>query len=281
MNVENAELIVKDLWEKDVSAWNTHWVPIFRKFSQELIYRAQLRPGQIILDIGTGTGVTAFEAEKRIKNGFVIGVDRSPKMISVARANKTNHNRNIFFIEMTGERLLFPSRLFARVVSNCGISPGTFRATSEEISRVLRDNGIFASSEFHLIDVNPHRTFSEVLRRYRTDNPSRKLRRWREALATMESLGNQGSDSKREMLRRAGFKRISEFPKIFRIILPSTQYYLKMRFQRIALRQELIELPQVRRRKLLIELRNSLETYTHNGQFSFNWKVNFTLAKKQ
>ena len=281
MNADDAELIVKDLWEKDVSAWNTHWVPIFRKFSQELIYRAQLRPGQIILDVGTGTGAAAFEAERRIKNGFVIGVDRSPKMISVARANKTSHNRNIFFIEMTGDRLLFPSKLFARVISNCGISPGTFRETSEEISRVLRDNGIFASSEFHLIDVDPHRTFSEVLRRYRTDNPSRKLRRWREALATMESLGNQGSDSKREMLRRAGFKRISEFPKTFRIILPSIQHYLKMRFQRIALRQELIELPQVRRRKLLIELRNSLETYTHNGQFSFNWKVNFTLAKKQ
>jgi len=281
MNVKDAELTVQGLWEQDVPAWNTHWVPIFRKFSQELIYKAQLRPGQIVLDVGTGTGAAAFDAAKRIKNGFVIGIDRSSRMIAVARAESKTSHRNIFFIEMSGDRLLFPSRLFGRVISNCGISPGTFRQTSAEISRVLRDDGIFASSEFHLIDVNPHRTFSEILRKCRTDNPSRKLSTWREALATIESLGNQDSDSKRKILRRVGFKRISVFTKTFRIILPNTQHYLKMRFQRIALRQELIELPQVRRRKLLTELRKSLETYTHDGQFAFNWKVNFTVAKKQ
>lgn len=282
MNVEEAEKTVQELWDSDVPAWNTYWVPIFRKFSQELVHKAQLHPGQLILDVGTGTGIAALEAAKRIERGFVIGIDRSHKMINIARANANkNQCRNAFFIEMNGDQLLFPNRLFARVMSNCGISSGTFPRTVREISRVIRDDGIFILNDFHLIEVAPHRIFSEILRAYRTDNPSRKLSKWREALATLESLGNRYSDSKETILHQAGFKRIKERTETFRIDLPSTQDYLRMRFQRIALRQELIELAPDRRRKFLKELRKELAAHTHKGRFTFKWKVDFTIAAKE
>jgi len=281
MKLEQAEKAAQELWELDVATWNTHWVPIFRKFSQELIRKAQLRPGQLILDIGTGTGIAAFEAAKRIEHGFVIGIDRSPNMIHAARANnKKNKLRNAFFIDMNGDDMLFPDRLFARALSNCGISPGTFPQTSKEIFRVLQEDGLLIINDWHLIDVSPHRTFSEILRRYRTDNPSQRLGRWREALATLESLGNQNSYSKSAVLQRTGFKRVTENTENFQIVLPSTYAYLKMRFQRVALRQELIELPPSRRRRLLLELRKSLESHMQNGRFTFNWNVRFISAAK-
>jgi len=282
MNIELAERVAQELWDLDAATWNTHWVPIFRKFSLELVHKAQLGPGQLILDIGTGTGVAALEAAKRIEHGFVIGIDRSPKMISVARANnKKNKPRNLFFIEMNGDNLLFPDRLFARVLSNCGISIGTFPQTSKEIFRVLRDDGQLVINDWHLMDVLPHRTFSEILRRHRTDNPSQRLARWREALATLESLGNQFNDSKKTILQRTGFKRITERTENFWIILPSMHAYLKMRFQRVALQQELIEMTPNRRRRLLTELRESLETHIDNGRFKFKWDVQFTSAAKK
>jgi len=281
MNVEEAEEIVQGLWDLDVSAWNTHWVPIFRVFSQELVRKAQLHPGQLILDVGTGTGIAAFVAAKRIQRGFVIGIDRSYKMIVAARADVERYQcRNVFFIEMGGDRLLFPDKLFARVISNCGISIGTFPQTVKEISRAIRDDGILVLSDFHLIDVAPHRIFSEILRVYRTDNPSRRLRRRREALATLESIGNRYTDSKEAILQNAGFKRITKQTEVFRITLPSTQDYLRMRFQRAALRQELVELPPVGRRKLLKELRKRLAVHMHRGRFKFEWKVNFIFAAK-
>jgi len=281
MEIDYAEKIAEEIWDLDVTPWTKHWVPIFQKFSQELIRNAQLSPGQLILDVGTGTGIAAFVAAKRSEHGVVIGIDRSPKMISAARANsKKNKLRNVFFIEMNGDHMLFPDRLFARVLSNCGISPGTFPQTSRDIFRVLREDGLLVLNDWHLIDVSPHRTFGEFLRRYRTDHPSRKLARWRKALAMLESVGNQDGDSKRAILRRAGFKRITERTKNFQIVLPSTQAYLRMRFERIALRQELLELSPSCRHKLLTELRRSLTTYMHNGQFTFKWKVNFISAAK-
>jgi len=282
MDISQAEKIVEELWDLDVTPWRNHWVPIFRKFSQELIRSAKLKPGQLILDVGTGTGIAAFESAKRIERGFVIGIDRSPKMINAARANnKENKLRNLFFVDMDADSMLFPDRLFARVLSNCGISPGTFPQTSREIFRVLRDDGLLVLNDWHLIDVPPHRTLSEILRKYRTDTPSRKLDRWREALAMLESVGNQSGDSKRTVLQAAGFKKITERTMNFHIVLPSTQSYLKMRFERIALRQELLELPPNRRRKLLTELKRSLVTYEHNGQFTFKWKVHFVSAAKR
>lgn len=282
MDINQAEKIVEELWDLDVTPWRNHWVPIFRKFSQELIRSAKLRPGQLILDVGTGTGIAAFESAKRIERGFVIGIDRSPKMINAARANnKENKLRNVFFVDMDADSMLFPDRLFARVLSNCGISPGTFPQTSREIFRVLRDDGLLVLNDWHLIDVPPHRTLSEILRRYRTDTPSRKLDRWREALAMLESVGNQSDDSKRTVLQAAGFKKITERTMNFHIVLPSTQSYLKMRFERIALRRELLELPPNRRRKLLTELKRSLVTHEHNGQFTFKWKVHFVSAAKR
>ena len=103
------------------------------------------------------------------------------------RNNKRIKLGNLFFIEMNGDHMLFPNRLFDRVLSNCGISYSTLPQTSREIFRVLQTGGQFFLNDWHLIDVPPHRTFSEILRIHRTDHPSRKLRRWREALATLES----------------------------------------------------------------------------------------------
>jgi SAM-dependent methyltransferase len=148
------------------------------KIFQDLVRSAQLIPGQLILDIGTGTGTAAFGAARQIKNGFLIGTDRSPKMFNAARADrKRSKLRNVFFIKMNGDHMLFPDRLFARVLSNCGISPDTFPQTSRDIFMVLREEDLLLLNDWHLTDVPPHRTFSEILRRYRTDQPSRKLRR--------------------------------------------------------------------------------------------------------
>jgi len=283
MNAIYAEKVAQELWGLDVIPWNKYWVPVFRKFAQGLVRDSRLSPGHIVLDVGTGTGIAAFEAAKRIRRGFVIGIDRSPKMINAARGNnKRIKLGNLFFIEMNGDHMLFPNRLFDRVLSNCGISYSTLPQTSREIFRVLQIGGQFFLNDWHLIDVPPHRTFSEILRIHRTDHPSRKLRRWREALATLESAGNQYLDLKRETLEleRVGFKKISVRTRMYKIVLSSMQVYLKMRLDRAALRQELLELTPNRRIKFLNDLRKSLRTYVRDGQFTIKWNVNFIKATK-
>jgi len=284
MEITYAEKVAQELWDLDVTPWKKHWVPVFRKFAKELVRQAQLTPGHIILDVGTGTGTAAFEAARHITRGFVIGIDRSPKMVNVARAD---HKRiklgNLFFIEMNGEHMLFPNKLFDRALSNCGISNGTLPQTTREVFRVLQNGGQFCLNDWHLIDVPPHKTFSEILRIHRTAHPSGKLRKWREALAIQERVGNQYLDLRRRVmdLEKAGFEKISVRTRKYMIVLPRMQDYLKMRLDRIAIRQELLELTANQRNKFLNELRKNLRPYVHDDHFTIKWNVNFIQATKR
>jgi hypothetical protein len=71
-------------------------------------------------------------------------------------------------------------------------------------------------------------------------------------------LGNQYLDLRRE-LDEVGFRKIGVRTRGYKIVLPNLQTYLRMRFDRVALRQELLELTPNRRIKLLKELRKGLE----------------------
>ena len=283
MDIAKADEIAQKLWDLDVAPWNKYWTPVFQKFARDLVLKAELKPAQLILDVGTGTGIAAFEAAKRIKRGFVIGIDRSPEMISLARRNSTRTKTdNVFFIEMNADKTPFPNGLFDRVLSNCGISYATLPQTSREILRVLEANGRFYLTDWHLIDVPVHKEFGEILRRHRTKHPSRDLRRWREAIATLERIGNQYSDLNNvtTLLRAAGFQNVRAYTRKYRIRLSSIGAYLNMRLDRVALKQELLELSPNQRRQFILDLKRSLRKYVRNRSFIMNWELNFIEAAK-
>ncbi|HVO68999.1 MAG TPA: methyltransferase domain-containing protein, partial [Aggregatilineaceae bacterium] len=50
---------------------------------------AALRPGETVLDLGSGGGIDCFLAARQVgETGYVIGVDMTPAMLEKARANK-------------------------------------------------------------------------------------------------------------------------------------------------------------------------------------------------
>ena len=59
--------------------------PVFRPWGQVLLDKAQLAPGQSVLDIACGTGIVARLSKQRVGGGDVVGIDISPGMLAVAR----------------------------------------------------------------------------------------------------------------------------------------------------------------------------------------------------
>ena len=54
---------------------------------------AALKPGETVLDLGSGAGFDAFLAARAVgPKGFVIGVDMTPEMVSKARQNQATGN---------------------------------------------------------------------------------------------------------------------------------------------------------------------------------------------
>ena len=283
MLIEEADKISEELWNKDAGSWNTYWAPIFQRFAHDLVSEARISTGHIVLDIGTGTGIAAIEASKRVRpGGIVLGIDRSAPILAFAEANLAKL-KNVCFFKMNSDRMTFREELFDAVISNCGISYPVFPQTIAEAFRVLRKGGSFTFSDWHLIDVPAHRRFSEILQKYRTDHPSKKLTARRTAISMIEHTGNlyTSSETQTKELQRVGFTNVKFNQRRYTIKLPSVRAYLAMRLEREALRQELHELSGLQRNQFMTALKIGLKPFVRNKFFIIDWRVAFTHADKE
>lgn len=111
---------------------------------------AAIRPGDTVLDLGSGAGVDVFRAAQVTgPTGRVIGVDMTPAMIERARANAAKGGfANVEFRLGEIEALPVADASVDVVLSNCVINlvPDKRRAYAE-IERVLSTGGRFAISD--------------------------------------------------------------------------------------------------------------------------------------
>ncbi len=111
---------------------------------------AGVRPGQTVLDIGSGAGIDCFLAAEKVgSTGRVIGLDMTSEMIERARENaRVAGHRNVEFRLGEAEKMPVEDASVDWVISNCVINLSPDKpAVFAEIARILRPGGRISISD--------------------------------------------------------------------------------------------------------------------------------------
>jgi SAM-dependent methyltransferase len=164
---------------------------------------AELKPGEVVLDLGSGGGIDVLLSAKRVgPTGKAYGLDMTDEMLALARQNQqTAGLTNVEFLKGEIENIPLPDNSVDVIISNCviNLSADKDRVIAEAF-RVLKPGGRFAVSDVVVRGGN----IPEAVRR--------SMELWVGCVA-----GALDVDSYRQKLTRAGFDSVDLEPtRIYR-----------------------------------------------------------------
>jgi SAM-dependent methyltransferase len=111
---------------------------------------AELREGEVVLDLGSGGGIDVILSAKRVgPTGVAYGLDMTDEMLALAQRNARESGvKNVHFLKGVIEAIPLPAGSVDVVISNCVINLSVDKpAVLAEMARVLKPGGRIGISD--------------------------------------------------------------------------------------------------------------------------------------
>jgi SAM-dependent methyltransferase len=244
-------------------------------FRQDLIARLEPKPGERLLDMGTGPGEPAITLARIVgTQGHVTGIDLSENMVSIAHRVATARGaKNVDFRAMDCGQLTFEGASFDAVVSSFGFQiftdPG---AASREALRILRPGGRIAVSVWSTGDRVPwiHAIIAPMLDYAEPDETG--------YIPTPYETGGPGEMA--AFLEGAGFERPTESFSRHTLHFSDEDAYLESMLKATPIGHSLSEESEATQREVLRKTRENLRQWRTPDGLSMPGEAVIVVARK-
>ena len=131
-------------WDLAVQDYDRYFVPLLRHCSERCLDLLDLKPGERVLDVATGTGIAALMAAERVgPEGEVVATDIAQKMVDATQGEAERLAiSNMRFERVDAEELSYPDGSFDAVTCILGLMyPADPQRAIEQMRRVVRPGG--------------------------------------------------------------------------------------------------------------------------------------------
>lgn len=254
--------------------------PAFKPLAEGLVDFAALRPGERLLDLGTGSGLAAIAAAPYARH--VVGVDYSRPLLEQARAKLAGLKPgNVALVQGDMHALGLADNTFDVVLAAFSFNSTDPARAFSEAARVLVPGGRLVMQEWGASDDLSGIVY-DVMDEYMVEDPPPSLAALRDAMATPDAWDELESvEDLTQALEGAGFREVSTHTQTYRVTFESADAYLNYKLAWASRHEELAAMSQEWRDLLFSELHDRLEPHlTDEGGLTWQPEVTRVRAVK-